>query len=122
MSNIKYIFSTILSGWPFTQKKCYLAPVLRIIDIISNTKVTAMSDGVSTAITGHTQAVVNSLPDKKETQEMQCQSLGGSSPGEGNGNPLQYSCLGNPMDRGAWWATVHEVAELDMTEHACNKS
>ena len=31
----------------------------------------------------------------------------GSSPGEGNGNPLKYSCLENPMDRGAWWATVH---------------
>ena len=31
------------------------------------------------------------------------------SPEEGNGNPLQYSCLGNPMDRGAWWATVHGV-------------
>ena len=30
--------------------------------------------------------------------------------GEGNGNPLQYSCLENPMDRGAWWATVHGVA------------
>ena len=38
------------------------------------------------------------------------------SPGEGNGNPLQDSCLGNPMDRGAWWATVHRVTELDMTE------
>ena len=34
----------------------------------------------------------------------------GRSPGEGNGNPLQYSCLGNPLDRGAWWATVREVA------------
>ena len=33
----------------------------------------------------------------------------GRSPGEGNGNPLQYSCLENPMDRGAWWATVHRV-------------
>ena len=31
--------------------------------------------------------------------------------GEGNGNPLQYSCLGNPMDRGAWWAAVHGVAK-----------
>ena len=31
----------------------------------------------------------------------------GRSPGGGNGNPLQYSCLGNSMDRGAWWATVH---------------
>ena len=41
----------------------------------------------------------------------------GRSPGEGNGNPLQYSCLGNPMDRGAWWATVHWVEkELDMTK------
>ena len=33
------------------------------------------------------------------------------SPGEGNGNPLQYSCLENPMDRGVWWATVHEVTK-----------
>ena len=32
------------------------------------------------------------------------------SPGEGNGNPLQYSCLENPVDRGAWRATVHEIA------------
>ena len=35
----------------------------------------------------------------------------GRFPGEGNGNPLQYSCLENPMDRGAWWATVHGVAK-----------
>ena len=41
----------------------------------------------------------------------------GRSPGEGNGNPLQYSCLENSMNREAWWATVHGVAkELDMTE------
>ena len=40
----------------------------------------------------------------------------GRSLGEGNGNPLQYSCLENPMDRGASWATIHEVAQLDMTE------
>ena len=38
----------------------------------------------------------------------------GRSPGEGNGNPLQCSCLGNPMDRGAWQATVHGVTEPDM--------
>ena len=36
----------------------------------------------------------------------------GSSPGEGNGNPLQYSCLGNPMDRGIWSATVRAVTEV----------
>ena len=35
----------------------------------------------------------------------------GRSPGEGNGNPLQYSCLDNSMDRGAWWAAVHGVAK-----------
>ena len=36
----------------------------------------------------------------------------GKFPGEGNGNPLQYSCLENPMDRGAWWATVHGIARV----------
>ena len=40
----------------------------------------------------------------------------GRSPGEGNGYPLQYSCLENSMDRGARWVTVHGVAESDMTE------
>ena len=40
----------------------------------------------------------------------------GKCPGEGNGNPLRYSCLGNLMDGGAWRATVHGIAkELDMT-------
>ena len=47
----------------------------------------------------------------------------GRSPGEGNGNPLQYSHLANPMDRGTWWATVHRETESDLgtdlgTEHA----
>ena len=40
----------------------------------------------------------------------------GRSPGEGNGNPLQYSCLENPVDRGAWWAPVHGVTESDTME------
>ena len=40
----------------------------------------------------------------------------GRSPGEGNGNSFQYSCLGNPMDRRSWWATIHGVTkESDMT-------
>ena len=38
------------------------------------------------------------------------------SPGGGNGYPLQYSCLENSMNRGAWWVTVHGVTESDMTE------
>jgi len=40
----------------------------------------------------------------------------GRSPGEGNGNPLQYTCLENSMNRGTWWVTVHRVAESDTTE------
>ena len=40
-----------------------------------------------------------------------------SIPGEGNGIPLQYPCLGNPMDRGGWRATVRKIAESDTTEH-----
>ena len=40
----------------------------------------------------------------------------GRSPSEGIGNPLQYSCLKNHLDKGAWWATVQSIAESDMTE------
>ena len=44
----------------------------------------------------------------------------GRSPGEGNGNPLQYSCLENSMDRGAWWAT-ESAKDSDMTERLTHK-
>ena len=55
----------------------------------------------------------------QDLQKMQNWNLGQEDfPGGGNGNPLQYSCLGNPMDRGACRVTVHGVVkELDMTEH-----
>ena len=43
----------------------------------------------------------------------------GRIPGEGNGNLLQYSCLENPTDRGAYGATVHVITESDRTEHTC---
>ena len=58
-----------------------------------------------------TQTVKN-LPPVQETQETWVQSLGWEDlPGEENGYPLQYSCLGNPMDRGAWQATAHGIAK-----------
>ena len=44
----------------------------------------------------------------------------GKPPEEGHGNPLQYSCLENSMERGAWQATVHEVAASDITEHTAH--
>ena len=46
----------------------------------------------------------------------------GRSPGEGNGYPLQYSCLENSMDRATWWATVHGIAELETSEQLTNSS
>ena len=59
-----------------------------------------------------------SFPDGSDSKESACNvgDLGlilglGRSPGEGNGHLLQYSCLGNSMDRGDWWATVHGVSK-----------
>ena len=56
---------------------------------------------------GFTDGSVKDLPALQET----LQSGAGRSKGEGNGNPLQYSCLGNHVDRGAWQATVHMVSK-----------
>ena len=56
--------------------------------------------------------MVNNLPaNAGEARDSGSIAGLGRSPGEGDGNPLQYSCLENPMDRGAWWATVHGVAK-----------
>ena len=57
--------------------------------------------------------MVKNPPTRQEMKE----TLTGSTPGRGNGNTLQYSCLGNPMDREARWATVHGVSESNMTEY-----
>ena len=54
--------------------------------------------------------VVKNLPaNAGDTGDVGLIPGSGISPREGNGNPLQYSCLGNPMDRGALWATIHDV-------------
>ena len=57
-------------------------------------------------------SVVKNLPASAESWGDAASDSGlGESPGVGNGNPVQYSCLGNSMDRGAWRVIVHEVAE-----------
>ena len=59
-------------------------------------------------------SAVKNLPDNAGDMGL-IPGLGRFS-GERNDNPIQYSCMGNPMDRGAWWATVHKVTkELDAT-------
>ena len=60
--------------------------------------------------------VKNSPASSRNTRDMGLMSGLGRFRGGGNGNLFQYSCLGNPTDRGAWWATVHGVAELGVTE------
>ena len=62
-------------------------------------------------------SVVRNLPANAEDIGDLCLVFGsGRCPEEGNDNPLQYSCLEISMDRGAWWATVHGIAKLEMTE------
>ena len=57
-------------------------------------------------------------PPANEGEVKDASSISGSGrpAREGHGNPLQYSCLGNPMDRGPWWTTAHRVTESNMPE------
>ena len=60
--------------------------------------------------------LVKNLPVNEELRDTGSIPGSGRNPGGRNDNPLQYSCLENPMDRAAWQATVHGAAGLDMTE------
>ena len=65
--------------------------------------------------------VVKNLPaDAEDVRDAGSVPGSGRSPGGGHGNPLQYSCLENPMDRGAWWATVYRVTKsrMRLNKHA----
>ena len=66
--------------------------------------------------------VAQSVKNLPAVQETGFNPWVGKTPEGGHGNPLQYSYLENPMDRGAWWVTVHGVTEsgiTEVTEHAC---
>ena len=67
--------------------------------------------------------VKNPPANAGEVRDMGSIPGSGRSPDGGHGKPLQYSCLENPMNRGAWWATIHGIAKSDITEesymHAC---
>ena len=65
------------------------------------------------------QLVKNPPAGAGDTRDTGLIAGSGTSPGVGNGNPLQYSCLGNPMDRGAWWATVHGVTKSRTQLNVC---
>ena len=61
-------------------------------------------------------AIKNLPADVGDVRDTGSINASGRSPGGGHGNSVQYSCLENPMDRGAWWATVQSLKESDMTE------
>ena len=65
--------------------------------------------------------IKNPPANARDTGDMDSISGSERSPRIGNGNPVQYSCLGNSMDRGAWWATVHGVTK-SMTKHETQKN
>ena len=61
--------------------------------------------------------VKNPPANARDARDMGSIPGSGRSPGGENGNPFQYSCLENPMDRGAWWATVHGVTTEQIWAH-----
>ena len=101
---------------PQPSRLCPVSPTfLSLFEFPSGSTLgTVGSHGIST----HTSVPFGGFPGGSEGKESTCNAgdMGlihgsGRSSGEGNGNPLQYSCLENPLDRRAWWATVHGAAE-----------
>ena len=69
------------------------------------------NSGTSTTWTNLEDIRLSKISQSQKDKCCMMPLIWGTSQGEGNGTPLQYSCLENPMDRGAWWATVHGIAE-----------
>ena len=90
----------------------------KAVEIISNSHICSETSGFSTGSVGQESAF-----NAGDTGDRGSIPGSGSSPGEGNGNPLQYSCLENSMDKRAWWSTVHGVTkESDKTEQPKNNN
>ena len=77
---------------------------------------TSESGSIYTEASQVVLVIKNPVANAGEIKDASSVPGSGSSPGEGHGNLLQYSCLENPMERGAWLTTVHRVAESDMTK------
>ena len=75
-----------------------------------------IKNGKNTMCNGKTEERYLGFPGEASSKEPVCQCRLEERNAGGHGNPLQYSCLESPMDRGAWQATVHRVAQSDMTE------
>ena len=82
-----------------------------IINLFEGLKWVSPSNRLSFIGFPHGSVVKNPLANAGEAEDSGSIPGSGKSTGGGNGNPLQYSCLGNPMDRGAWWAAVHGVTK-----------
>ena len=91
-----------------------VVPAFRLLIILSsayNTLGSKLSEVITSVDLNHMALVVENPPANARGDLGDVSLIPGQSPGEGNGSPLQCCCLENPMDRGAWWATVHRVAK-----------
>ena len=82
-----------------------------VLDLWSHRSLRELDENYRPSPASQVALVVKSLLANADLRDTGSIPGSGRSLGEGHGNPLQYSCLENPMDRGAWWAMVHRVAK-----------
>ena len=106
----------LLVSWRQSPFTVILEPK-KIKSVIASTFSPSICHEVMGQKTSQMAPVVKYLPAKAgDVREVSLIPGSGRSPGGGNGHPLLYSCLENPMDRRVWWATVHRITESDTTE------